>query len=172
MAISMYMASIPTLKSMLCNLDRWLDLAAAHAQTKKFDPEILLSARLYPDMFAVTRQVQVATEHALGAAARLSEVEVPKYPETETTFGELKERVAKTVAFLDSIRPEQMESSEQRKVLVYIIDQNVEFTGQQYLMCEVWPNFYFHITCAYAILRNTGVELGKPDFLGGIVMRN
>lgn len=167
MPISMYSASIPVLKSMLENLAKLLDKAAIHAEAKKFDPAVLLNARLFPDMFPLTRQVQIASDQAKGVAARLAGVDVPKFEDAETTIEELKERIAKTITFLDSIRPEQVDGSEERHIVLQIRDRKLEFKGQQYLTNWVLPNFYFHVTTAYDILRHNGVELSKRDFLGG-----
>lgn len=172
MGFSMYSAALPALKSMLVNLGQCLHKAAQHAQAKNFDPAILLNARLYPDMFALTRQVQVATDQARSAGARLAGVEAPALANTETTIEQLQQRIASTIAFLDTIRPAQLEGSEDRRIVIRIVGQYFEFTGREFLFNEVLPNFYFHVTAAYAILRHNGVELGKPDFLGGIVMRN
>ncbi len=171
-AFSMYSASLPALKSMLANLSQCLHKAQLHAQAKKFDPAILLNARLYPDMFALTRQVQVATDQALSAAARLAGQEPPKLANSETTIEQLQRRIETTIAYLDAVQPQQLEGSEERTIVVRIVGQYYEFTGREFLVNEVLPNFYFHVTAAYAILRHNGVELGKPDFLGGIVMRN
>jgi hypothetical protein len=127
---------------------------------------VLLAARLYPDMFALTRQVQIACDTAKGAVARLAAVEVPKHEDTETTFAELQQRIARVVAFIESVAPAQIDGSEDRKITLTLRGQETVFTGLQYLMGFVLPNFYFHAATAYGILRHNGVELGKRDFLG------
>ncbi len=167
MALSMYQSSVPMLKRMLGSLSTLLTKAAAHAEAKKIDPAVLVGARLFPDMFALARQVQIATDQAKGCAARLAGVEVPKYEDTETTFAELQARLAKTIAFLDSLTPAQIDGSEDKDIVVQVRDLKLDFKGQDYLMQWVLPNFYFHVTTAYNILRHTGIEIGKTDFLGG-----
>lgn len=167
MALSMYQSSIPMLKRMLGSLAAILDKAVAHAEAKKIDPAVLFGARLFPDMFPLSRQVQIATDQAKGCAARLAGVEVPKYEDTETNFAELQARLAKTIAFLDSVQPEQLVGSEDRDVVVQVRDLKLEFKGQDYLAQWVLPNFYFHVTTAYNILRHNGIEIGKKDYLGG-----
>jgi len=126
----------------------------------------LLNARLFPDMYPLTRQVQIATDMSKGAAARLAGLEIPKYEDNETTFAELQARIAKTIAFLDTIKPAQLEGSEARAVVISVRKIDLKFTGQDYLLKWVNPNVYFHVTTAYNILRHNGVELGKQDFLG------
>lgn len=167
MSLSMYSASIPVLVRMLGNLSAILDKAAAHAEAKKIDPQVFLSARLAPDMFALTRQVQIAGDMAKGCAARLAGLEVPSYEDSETSFPELKERIAKTVAFMQSIRPEQLDGSDERTIVLKMRSGELTFNGHDYLLGFVLPNFYFHVTTAYDILRHNGVEIGKMDFLGG-----
>jgi hypothetical protein len=163
----MYSASIPVLVRMLGNLSAILDKAAAHAEAKKIDPQVFLSARLAPDMFALTRQVQIAGDMAKGCAARLAGIEVPSYEDNETSFPELKERIGKTVAFMQSIRPEQLDGSDERTIVLKMRSGELTFNGHDYLLGFVLPNFYFHVTTAYDILRHNGVEIGKMDFLGG-----
>lgn len=167
MALSMYQSSVPMLKRMLGSLSTLLAKAAAHAEAKKIDPAVLVGARLFPDMFALARQVQIATDQAKGCAARLAGVEVPKYEDTETTIAELQARLAKTIAFLDSLTPAQIDGSEDKDIVVQVRDLKLDFKGQDYLMQWVLPNFYFHVTTAYNILRHNGIEIGKKDFLGG-----
>jgi hypothetical protein len=167
MALSMYQSSVPMLKRMLGSLSTLLTKAAAHAEAKKIDPAVLVGARLFPDMFALARQVQIATDQAKGCAARLAGVDVPKYEDTETTFAELQARLAKTIAFLDSLTPAQIDGSEDKDIVVQVRDLKLDFKGQDYLMQWVLPNFYFHVTTAYNILRHNGIEIGKKDFLGG-----
>ena len=165
--LSMYDAAIPPLKRMLNNLSAILKKAQDHAETKKIEPSVLITARLFPDMYPLSRQVQIATDMCKGAAARLANVEVPKYEDTEISFADLQARIAKTIAFLESIKPEQLENSESRDITMNAGGRTLEFTGQQYLLNWVNPNVYFHVTTAYDILRHNGVELSKRDFLGG-----
>jgi len=166
MNISMYQASAPRFANMLNNLAGILDKAAAHAGARKIDPQVLLGSRLYPDMFPLARQVQIACDNAKGAVARLAGIEVPKHEDTEQTFGELKLRIAKTVAFVDSIGPAQIDGSEDREIRLKLGKREVAWKGMQYLLGFALPNFYFHVLTAYAILRHNGVELGKQDYIG------
>ncbi len=166
MGIAMYAASIPVLKQNLKSLASVLVKAEAHAVTKKIDPAIFLAARLFPDMFPVRKQVQVATDQAKGCAARLAGIEIPTYEDNEASFEELAARIAKTIAFLDSIRTEQIDGSEERDIVLQAGPHTLQFKGQGYLTNWVLPNFFFHVTTAYAILRHNGVELSKQDFLG------
>lgn len=167
MTISMYAASVPLLKQMLQNLDAILRQAEAHARDKKIEPAVLLQARLYPDMFPLVRQVQIATDNAKGIAARLAGVDIPSFADTEQTFEELHARIAKTLDFVNTIKPEQINGSEDRHVVVYKgAPYEMQFQGQPYLIHFGLPNFLFHVTTAYAILRHNGVEIGKDDFIG------
>ena len=165
MALSMYQASVPAFQKHLHALDGILDKAASHAAAKKIDPPVLLASRLYPDMFDLLRQVQAVTDFAKAASARLANVVVPSYPDTEKSIPELKERIAKTLAFLDTIKPEQMQGSETREISLKVGPNDMTFTGQDYLLHFAMPNFYFHATTAYAILRHNGIEIGKRDFM-------
>lgn len=167
MALSMYESSIPSLKHMLGSLAAILAKAADHAAGKKINPDALINARLFPDMFHLAKQVQIATDQAKGCAARLAGIEMPKYEDNETTFDELQVRIAKTIAFLGSVTAEQINGSEERDIVLQIHDKKFEFKGKDYLLNWVLPNFYFHVTTAYNILRHNGVEIGKKDFLGG-----
>jgi hypothetical protein len=167
MTISMYEASIPVLKRFLSNLSVILTKASAYADARKIDHSVLLNARLFPDMYSLIKQVQIASDQAKGAAARLAGVEIPKFEDNESSFAELHERIAKTIAFLDTIKPEQLEGSESRDIVLTLRDRKLEFKGLQYLLTWAQPNFYFHVTTAYDILRHNGVEIGKRDFMGG-----
>jgi hypothetical protein len=167
MTISMYEASIPVYKRFLSNLSEILAKATHHADDRKIDHSVLLNARLFPDMYPLVKQVQIAADQAKGMAARLAGVEIPKFEDNESSFAELQERIAKTMAFLDSVKSEQLEGSENRDIVLTLRDRKLEFKGQQYLLTWAQPNFYFHITTAYDILRHNGVEIGKRDFLGG-----
>jgi hypothetical protein len=162
----MYQASVPVLKQMLNNLSDILEKGAAHAEAKKIDPAVLIASRLYPDMFALARQVQVATDTAKGCAARLAGKEIPKYEDNEATFPELVARIKKTVGFLDTFKAEQIDGSEDKNITLQLRSGDLNFTGISYLLHFALPNFYFHVTTAYDILRHNGVELGKMDFLG------
>lgn len=164
---SMYDATIPPITRTLNNLSSVLKKAQNHADAKKIDPSVLVAARLFPDMYPLSRQVQIATDMSKGAAARLAGVEIPKYEDNETTFDDLQARIAKTIAFLESIKPEQLTGAETRDISITVGKTEMAFTGQQYLLNWVYPNVYFHVTTAYDILRHNGVELSKRDYLGG-----
>lgn len=164
--LTMYDASIPPLKRALTNLAAILQKGETHADAKKIEHSVLLNSRLALDMYPLTRQVQIATDMSKGAVARLAGIEIPKYEDTETTFAELQARIAKTIAFIDTIMPAQMEGSEARDIVIPIRKTNLAFKGQAYLLNWVMPNVHFHVTTAYNILRHNGVELGKLDYLG------
>lgn len=166
MSLSMYQASTPVFIRGLGNLSAILDKAAAHAEARKIDPAVFINARLAPDMFPLSHQVQIVTDVVKGCAARLAGIEVPSYEDTETTFPELQARIKKTVAFLKSVSAAQIDGSEERKITLRLRGKDVSFLGQPYLLNFVLPNFYFHITAAYAILRHNGLEIGKLDYLG------
>ena len=168
MSLSMYQASIPVFIRGLGNLSVILDKAAKHAEAKQIEPSVFISARLAPDMYTLSHQVQIASDVAKGCAARLAGIEVPSYEDNETTFPELQARIAKTVAFLQSVSPSQIDGSEQRPISLKLRGREVSFLGQPYLLGFVLPNFYFHLTTTYAILRHNGLEIGKQDFIGGI----
>ncbi|MBX6323532.1 MAG: DUF1993 domain-containing protein, partial [Rhodospirillaceae bacterium] len=142
--------------------------AAAPAAARKIEPAVLLGARLYPDMFPFTRQVQLASDFAKGAGARLAGLEVPRYEDTETTFDELKARIGRTLDFLDGLKPAQFEGAEEREIALTIAGQPIRFKGLGYLTGFALPNFYFHAATAYDILRHCGVEIGKRDFMGSL----
>jgi hypothetical protein len=166
MSLSMYQASVPVFVRMFENLSKILEKAEQFAEEKKIDPSVLLNARLAPDMYPLTRQVQIATDMAKGCAARLAGLEVPVYEDNETTFPELQERIAKTLAFIQSVSADQIDGSEERHITLKLRSREVGFTGQPYLLHFVLPNFYFHVTTAYAILRHNGLAIGKMDFIG------
>lgn len=168
MQISMYETLVPTANRMLGNLSKFLDKAAAFAETKKFDVSVLLNARLAPDMFTLTRQVQIACDMIKGAAARLSGTEIPKYEDNETTVAELKARIAKTLAFANGVGAAKFTGSEDRDIVLQVRGNELRLKGLNYLRDYVFPNMYFHVTTTYAILRHNGVELGKPDFIGAL----
>ncbi|MEQ1577126.1 MAG: DUF1993 domain-containing protein [Hyphomicrobium sp.] len=165
MPLSMYQASVPAFQKHLEALDAILDKAVAYAEAKKIEPAALLSARLYPDMFNFTRQVQATGDFAKNVCARLAGIPVPAYEDTETSFPELKARIAKTLAFLATISPAQMEGSEMKSYTFKVGPNDMTFTGQDYLLHFALPNFYFHAATAYGILRHNGLDIGKRDFM-------
>jgi hypothetical protein len=170
MTLSMYHASAPRFANLLNNVSGLLDKAQAHCDAKKIDPLALTSFRLFPDMFPLSRQIQIATDTAKGAMARLAGIEIPKYEDTEQTLADLKARIAKTVAFVVSVPPAKVEGTEGKDIAMKIAGKDTTLKGAQYLFGHAYPNFYFHCTTAYNILRHNGVELGKRDFLGAIVL--
>src|SRR3954465_11308432 len=166
MTISMYQASTPRFANILRNLSTLLDKAEAHCAAKKIEPSALTTYRLYPDMFPLTRQVQIACDSAKGAVARIAGVEIPKHEDTEQTFADLKARIAKTIDFLESVPASKVDGSEEKEVVLQMRSGERRFKGLQYLLGHAYPNFYFHVTTAYNILRHNGVEIGKADFIG------
>ena len=167
MTISMYQASVPTFIRTLTNLAEILKKGAAHAETHKIDPVVLLNSRLFPNMFALTRQVQIVTDMVKGCAARLAGQEPPSYEDKESSFPELIARIEKTIAYLKTFTPAQIDGSEEKSVSLKVGGQPMSFLGLPYLLSYVLPNLYFHTTTAYNILRHNGVELAKKDYLGG-----
>jgi hypothetical protein len=157
--------SIVPLKRALNNLAHILKKGEEYADASKIEHAVLLNARLFPDMFPLIRQVQIATDMSKGAAARLAGLEVPSYDDNETSFADLQTRIAKTLAFIESIKPEQVENSATRDITINVRKVDLHFTGQDYLLNWVMPNVYFHVTTTYNILRHNGCELGKSDFL-------
>ncbi|MEZ7834913.1 MAG: DUF1993 domain-containing protein [Burkholderiaceae bacterium] len=166
MTISMYQASVPRITNMLNNLGAILDKAQAHVDAKKLDAAALTNARLFPDMLAMNRQVHIATDTAKGVVARLAGVEIPAYEDNEVSFADLKARVDKTVAFVQSFSPEQIDGTEDKAIVTKRGDKETHYTGMQFLLGHAMPNVYFHVTTAYNILRHNGVEIGKRDYLG------
>jgi uncharacterized protein len=165
-SISMSSASVPVFQQMLGALSGVLDKAEAFATAKKIDPSVILGLRLVPDMFALSRQVQIACDFAKGTVARLAAVENPSYADTEKSFADLRERIAKTLAFINSVPAASIDGSEARDITMKVGPTEMHFKGQPYLVSFALPNFYFHVTTAYAILRANGVELGKFDYVG------
>jgi uncharacterized protein len=165
-AISMYQASVPRFSNTLKNLSVILDKAATHAEARKIDPSVLLQSRLFPDMFALTRQVQIACDNAKGCPARLAGVEVPKHEDTETSFEQLQARIQKVQDFLAGLSPAQIDGSEDKDIHMKLGPREVQFKGLQYLCGFALPNFYFHVTTAYNILRHCGVDVKKGDYIG------
>ena len=166
MALSMYSQTVPVFVRLLGNLTAILDKTAKHCTDNKIEPSVLLGSRLFPDMFPLSRQVQLVTDFAKGGTARLAGLEVPKYEDTETTIDELKARIAKTVAFVQSVGEDKYSGADARSVTIPIRGEQKTFGGLAYLNNAVMPNFYFHLTTAYNILRHNGVPLGKGDFIG------
>ena len=166
MSISMYSTLMPMAKTLLGGLSNVLQKGADHAKAKGFDESVLVNARLAPDMFALARQVQIATDQVKGGAARLAGVDIPAFADDETTIEQLKARIAKTIAFLDSLTPAQIDGTEGKDITLKMRAGDVTLTGQRYLIGSVIPNLTFHCATAYNILRHNGVEVGKRDFLG------
>ena len=171
MSFSIHQVAVPVFSQGLTALSGLLAKAQAFAEAKKVDPAVMLNLRLYPDMFPFVRQVQTACDHAKGAVARLAGTEIPTHADTEANFAELSARVDKTLSFVKGFKPGQFEGAEDRQIVLLLGPKKefkLEFTGADYLTKFATPNFYFHLTTAYAILRHCGVEIGKRDFLGGV----
>jgi uncharacterized protein len=168
MTMSMDQASIPVFAQTLSALSSVLDKAGAYASAKKIDPDVLLAARLSADMFALSRQVQLACEFAKGAAARLAGQEAPAWDDGEATFAALRQRIGRTLDYVKSFKAGQIDGSQQRAISIKIAGAPVAFKGQAYLLQFVLPNFFFHATVGYAILRHNGLDIGKRDFLGEV----
>lgn len=166
MALTLNEVSLPALKQTLRALSAILAKAADYAASRKIEEGVLLNARLYPDMFALVRQIQIASDLAKGCAARLAGVDIPSYADDETTIAQLQARIARTIDFVDSFTPAQIDAGEDAAIVLQLRERAIEFTGRSYVLNWVLPNFYFHATTAYDILRHNGVELGKKDFLG------
>lgn len=167
MGISMYSASVPVFTKTLGNMLTWLDKAEAHAAAKKFDSAIYMTVRLAPDMLALPSQVRIASDAAKGCAARLAGIEIPVFEDNETTLDELRQRVRRTLAFLETVSPAAVDGSEEREIVIPARNRDPRrFKGEYYLKHWALPNFFFHATTLYALLRHNGVELGKSDFLG------
>ena len=166
MTLSMYQAAIPPLVHTLSNLVGILEKGAAHAEAKKIEPAVLISTRLYPDMFPLARQVQIASDIARRGAARLAKIEAPKMEDNEATFPELIARLQETIAYLKTFTPEQIDGTETKSISLPVGEETLTLDGQSFLLYFILPNVYFHITTAYDILRHCGVELGKRDYLG------
>lgn len=166
MAITIYDQLVPVFSHMLSSLDKVLTKAEADAAARKIDLDVFISGRLAPDMLPLTRQIQIMTDGAKGGVSRLAGQEPPKWADDEKTFADLHARIAKTIAHLKTFKPEQFEGAETRKVELKFPNATLNFTGKDYFLSFVIPNFYFHYTTAYAILRHNGVPIGKGDFLG------
>ena len=166
MTVSMYQASVPVLQKMLGNLKAILQKGESYAQAKKIEPSVLLNTRLHLDMFALTRQVQIATDVAKGTCARLAGQEIPKYDDTENSFADLYARIDRTIAYLATFKPADIDGQEVRDITLTPAGQEMHFKGQPYLLHWALPNFYFHVMATYAILRHGGVDVGKMEYLG------
>ena len=169
MTISMYSASVPVFTRMLSNLSHFLDKAEASAAARKFDTAVLTSGRLAPDMLPLVNQIRIACDAAKLTFARVGGLDVPKFDDNETTFAELKERIAKTIAFIKTVKPEDMNGKEDAVVTFKAGPVERTLSGEDYLKYWSTPNMYFHMTTTYNILRHNGVDLGKTDFLLGKV---
>jgi hypothetical protein len=169
MSLSIHDAAVPVFVRAMQSLSGVIEKGRLHAESEKWDPAVVLSTRLYPDMFPLSRQIQVVSDQCKGGASRLAGIEPPKYPDTETTFAELKERLDKTVAFVKGIDPQKFEGADRRAVELKFPNNTLTFkNGWDYLLAFVLPNVYFHSSVAYGILRHYGVKLGKADFMGKI----
>ena len=168
MTISMYHACIPLLTKMLGNLETIVDKAIAHAAARKIDDAAFVEARLFPDMFTFARQIRIATDMAKGAGARLAGIDIPKFDDNEKTLPELKARLRKAIDFLQTLTPAQIDGSENKTISLTAGGNSFTFKGVDYLQSWVLPNFFFHVTTAYNLLRHGGVEIGKMDFLGKV----
>jgi len=168
MSFTIYQASIPVLLRSLNQLSSLLHKAVAHAEAQQTDPAALLDARLAPDMYPLLRQIQIASDAAKGTGARLAGIAIPSFPDTETNFDQLLERIAKTVAFLEGLDPNAFAGAEERDIVLKLPNGEMHFTGANFLSHFALPNFFFHVVTAYDILRHNGVPLGKADYLGGV----
>ena len=168
MPLSMYQASVPVFLRTLENLRSIVEKAARHAESRKFKPAALLNARLYPDMFDLTQQIQIATDFARGTAARLAGTEPPAFDDKEQSFEDVLSRIDRTIAYVQTVRAGDIDGSEQREIVRPLRGEPHKFTGQNYLFQFALPNFFFHATTAYAILRHNGIEIGKGDFIGQV----
>lgn len=167
MSISMYQALVPVAVHTLTSLSAVLAKGQAHCEARKIDPHAFLQSRLFPDMFPLVKQVQIATDMVKGGVSRLAGVDIPKFEDNEASFADLQARIAKTIDYLQTFKPEQIDGSEGKDIVLTIPSRTLEFKGQMYLTTYVLPNLYFHTTTAYNLLRHGGVEIGKRDFLGG-----
>ena len=166
MSISMYQASVPRFANILGNLSNILDKAQAHVDAKKIDDALLPNYRLFPDMLPMSTQVQIACDTAKGVVARLAGVEIPAYEDNEKTLADLKARIAKTIAFIQTLTPVQIDGTEDKEIVIKRGDKETRYKGMQFLLGHALPNFYFHVTTTYNILRHNGIEIGKRDYLG------
>ena len=163
---TMYASSVPQFKRMLQNLSEILKKAEGFAANMKIDPKVLLELRLFPDMFPLVRQVQIASDQVRNGCARIAGIELLKLEDNEQSFEELQVRLSKTIEFLDKINPVQMDGTEQKEIKYSMGNHHFDYTAHLYLMTSIIPNFYFHVTTTYNILRHCGLEIGKGDYLG------
>jgi uncharacterized protein len=170
--MNLYAATVPQFKRILKNVERWLDKATAFAESKKFDPNTLLSARLAPDQFALVRQLQSVADQAKLTVARLTAKDPPKHPDTEQTFDELRRRLHSVIAYLDSFQPTDFDGAGERLISLPFFPEGKGMLGYDYLIERQLPNFYFHASMVYAILRHNGVDLGKADFIGEVTYKD
>jgi hypothetical protein len=168
MSISMHSASVPVFVRMMGNLLTWLDKAQSHAEVKKYDTAVLLGTRLAPDMLPLTKQVQIGCDAAKFAVSRLAGVDAPKFEDNEASFDELRERIRKTIDFVQSVPAAQINGTEDKELTIPRRDGTMTLKGEAYLKHFALPNFFFHMTTAYALLRHNGVDLGKADYLGAL----
>jgi hypothetical protein len=168
MSLSMYQACVPVLLRQLGALSKLLEAGVAHAGEQGIPEATMLELRFAPDMLPLPRQVQLATDSAKGCVARLAGIEIPSYADTEQSFAELQARIAKTIAFIETVTPEQIDGSEDRAFALKLPNREIEFLGQPFLLHFALPNFFFHVTVAYTLLRANGVKIGKVDYLGGL----
>ncbi|MEO7775741.1 MAG: DUF1993 domain-containing protein [Steroidobacteraceae bacterium] len=166
MSISMYQASVPRFVNILGNLSRILDKTQAHVDERKLDAGSLTTYRLFPDMLPMTTQVQIACDTAKGVVARLAGMEIPSYQDNEKTLADLKARITKTIAFIQTVTPQQIDGTEDKEIVVKRGDKETRYKGMQFLLGHALPNFYFHVTTTYNILRHNGIVIGKRDYLG------
>ncbi len=167
MTISIFDQTVSALSRMLLNLDHIVAKAGEYAREKNIDPAVLIQARLYPDMLPFVAQVRIATDTAKGAAARLSGTELPKWADDEVTLEDVRARIRKALDYLSTFKPQQFEGAEDRQIEMKLPNRKLSFSGREYILGFVLPNFYFHVTTAYNILRHNGLAIGKSDYLGG-----
>ncbi len=168
MSVSLYDASVPVFRQMLANLSDLLDRGEAHAKAKNFDPTNMLGSRLAPDMLTLSKQVQIACDGAKGAVARLAGIDIPKHEDNEISIADLKARIAKTLEFVNSVAREKIDGQENRDITIVLRDRSLQMKALPFLLHWAFPNFFFHVTTAYNLLRHNGVEIGKKDFLGKV----
>ena len=166
MTISMYQASVPRFVNILGNLSNILDKAQAYVDARKLDSAALTTYRLFPDMLPMTTQVRIACDTAKGAVARLAGLEIPAYEDNEKTLADLKARIAKTIAFIQTVKPAQIDGTEDKEIVIKYGEKETRYKGMQFLLGNAVPNIYFHVTTTYNILRHNGIEIGKRDYLG------
>lgn len=170
--MNLYAATIPQFKRVLQNVERWIDKSVAYAETKKFAPDTLLTARLAPDQFALVRQIQSVADQCKLTCARITGKEAPKHADTEQTFDELRKRLHSVIAYLDTFKPADFDGTAEKLIALPFFPEGKAMTGADYLIERQLPNVYFHASMTYAILRHNGVDLGKSDFIGQVTFRD